>query len=503
MVASTNDAWIANQATAAGDERAWGLSPVAMIGLLLAVCALALALRLALLSEPSLWTDELFTVLHAINLGRGEVDARTLAYVFPYLAFESWGVDMGALDPQALWTWRAAGLTEWTMRLPFAIFAALSILLLSLLCLRTLGALPTLVLAILLAFSPWHLWMSQVARFYVQLFFFYNAALLLYMQATENGEAWRAAGVLVCLTIALFTTPIAVILLGVIAVDVVYCWLRDHPAGPAHWRPAFWAVALGGVALSMLALILLFLTPETGDNIVLSRLSTPAIALGMVWMVGPPMVVVSILGLWSLLMAGQERLAVMLTAAAVVPLMAMIAFNVLGLGAHVRYAFFGLFAWLALAAFGIERTARALVPSIGRLAAWLPGLALLATFAVSDYVYYTSGDGYRAQWRQAAAYVEARRQPHEAVAGDFSAQWTGMYYLEEPDYIRIPRGQFDAETLGAMLTGPTWVVAAALRPSTGDRGSALDVAGDLRAYFANRVAQPAHVINVYYYEPDG
>ena len=49
-------------------------------------------------------------------------------------------------------------------------------------------------LCLLLALSPWHLWMSQVSRFYMQLFLLYNLALLLYYQATMEGSRARAAG---------------------------------------------------------------------------------------------------------------------------------------------------------------------------------------------------------------------------------------------------------------------------------------------------------------------
>lgn len=484
-----------------GAQLQLGSNRLTIAALLLLVAIAALALRLFMLEQPSVWSDELFTIRHAINVGHGHIDARTLGYVFPYLTFTWSGIDMAALDPDALWTWRDAGLTEWTIRLPFALMAAVSILLLALLSLRPLGWLTVVVLALLLTFSPWHLWMSQVARFYVQLFFFYNAALLLYWQASETGESWRAAASVVSLLVAVYTTPIAVVLFGVLVLDMGYCWLRDDRASPARWRPAFWAAGITGVALSALAIVLLFLTPETGDNLALSRQSTAVIALGVIWMIGPPMVVVSALGLWSLLLSGRDRLAVFLFAAAFVPLAAVVVFNLLGLGAHVRYAFFGLFAWLALASLGIVHTYRALMPAAGPWAAWLPGLALLTTFAVSDYVYFTGGDGYRAKWDEAMAYVEARRQPGEAVAGDFPAQWSGMYYLKEPDFIRIPRGRFDAATLDQLLDRPTWVIAAAYRPSHGNRSEAVAVAGDLRTYFANRIAEPAHVINVYYYEP--
>ena len=40
-------------------------------------------------------------------------------------------------------------------------------------------------------------------------------------------------------------------------------------------------------------------------------------------------------------------------------------------------------------------------------------------------------------------------------------------------------------------------------PSAGDRTRDFEAAGQLRAYFANRIAEPNHTVNVYYYTPSG
>ena len=86
--------------------------------------------------------------------------------------------------------------------------------------------------------------------------------------------------------------------------------------------------------------------------------------MGMIYLIGVPMVVIAALGFWALFQR-NERLAILLAAAAVVPLAVFIGFNLLGKDTHVRYTFVALFAWLALAAIGIEVIVAALRPRLG------------------------------------------------------------------------------------------------------------------------------------------
>ena len=220
------------------DERAVSDRAVSRLGTslaLLAIVAGALLLRLHNLEQWGLWDDELFTLNHAIGLTES-VDYRVVAWLPHRIGFELAGIHVASLDPEQIWTWRAAGLTEWTMRAPVALLGALTILVLCLVGHHVLGSRSTLWLCLLLALSPWHLWMSQLARFYMQLFLLYNLALLLYYQATTDGGLARAAVAMLCLVLAFYTSPIALMILGVFAVDLAIGWLRRRPTG---MRPAF------------------------------------------------------------------------------------------------------------------------------------------------------------------------------------------------------------------------------------------------------------------------
>ncbi|HSA83188.1 MAG TPA: hypothetical protein VLE23_20385 [Geminicoccaceae bacterium] len=470
---------------------------------LLGIVAGALLLRLHNLEQWGLWDDELFSVQHAIELADGLVDGRVLAWLPHLIGFELAGVDMASLDPAELWTWRAAGTTEWNMRAPVALLGALSIAVLGLVGQRTLGARPTLWLCLLLALPPWHLWMSQVCRFYMQLFLFYNLAVLLYYQATTDGRVARASVAMLCLVLAVYTSPIALMIFGVFAVDIASSWLRRRPTG---MRPAFWAMGAATIAICAISVVAKFDLGSEPEAVLTdyseftgTPQSIPVMTMGMVYLIEVHMVVIAALGFWALLRR-NERLAILLAAAAVVPLATFIGFNLLGKDTHARYTFVALFAWLALGALGIEVIFAALRPHLGTLASTLPALALLGTFALTDYIYMTGGAGYRGLWRQAAAYIEAHRRPGELVAGDWAGQRMLQYYLAEPDAVLLPHGFSDAD-MRALVPRPAWILLRAYHPSAGDRTEQLAAAGALQAYFTNRVAQPNHTINVYHHTP--
>jgi hypothetical protein len=472
---------------------------------LLGIVAGALLLRLHNLEQWGLWDDELFTVKHAIQL-TDFVTLRVLAWLPHRIAFELAGVDVASLDPEQIWTWRAAGITEWTMRAPVALLGALTVLVLWFVGRRTLGVRPTLWLCLLLALSPWHLWMSQVCRFYMQLFLFYNVALVLYYQATMEGSLARAAGAMVCLVLAFYTTPIALMILGVFGVDIAVSWLRRRPTG---MRPAFWAMGIAAIAICLVGILPDFNAPLEPSGAVFTRYaefegtpqSVTVLTMGMIYLIGIPVVVIAALGFWALFQRNQ-RLAILLAAAAIVPLAVFIGFNLLGKDTHVRYTFVALFAWLALAAVGIEVIVAAMRPRWGKVVSALPGLALLATFALADYVYMTGGAGYRPLWPEAMAYAEAHRRPGELLGGDWAAHRLIQYYLGEPDAVLLPHG-FSDDDMRELVPRPAWILLQAYHPSSGDRTRKLAAAGELQAYFTNRVAQPNHSINVYYYTPPG
>ena len=76
-----------------------------------------------------------------------------------------------------------------------------------------------------------------------------------------------------------------------------------------------------------------------------------------------------------------------------------------------------------------------------------------------------------------------------------------MYYLEDPDAVLLPRSGFSRSDMREFVPRPAWLVISVYEPSAGDRSRQVEAAGRLQAYFANRIAEPNHTINIYYYTP--
>lgn len=284
---------------------------------------------------------------------------------------------------------------------------------------------------------------------------------------------------------------------GVLGLDVVLSWLARRPVVK---RPAFWVVAAVGLSVCAAGVLYSFADrPDGYAGFIGSQQSIQVMTMGMVYLIGVPVVVMAALGFWCMF-ANKPRLATLLALSALLPLATFVGFNLFGFDTHVRYMFVALFAWLALAAVGLEAVITSLQTRWGQLAAWLPVLALLSTLALADYTYMTSGAGYRGLWRQAMTYVEAHRQPGELVGGDFVAHRMSQYYLEEPDALLLPDRNADADA-AELVSDPAWLVYRVYQPSTGDRSGKLNLLGELQAYFNNRIAGPYQAINVYYYRP--
>lgn len=473
----------------------------AVIAWVLGITISALLLRSVNLDKWGLWVDELYSVRHAAELADGQINVRSLAYLPSFIGLELTDVDMSALDPKAISTWQSAGITEWKMRAPVALLGAITICLLGLASIRTVGSREAILLCLLMALSPWHLWMSQVGRFYIQLFLLYNLALVLYYQATKYDQLWLLLLSVTLGVLAFYTTPIALMLAAIIGLDLTVSWLRRRPV---RIRVSFWIAGAIGLAVCVAGMVYsLNESPDAYSRFSGSPQSIPLMAMGTVYMVGVPMVIMGLFGFWSLLHdRHDERLAILLATSALLPLAVFIFFNVLSKDTHVRYTFVALFPWLALAAVGLNAVFSGMRTCWSAPIAWIPIAALLSSFPLSDYVYLTDGLGYRPPWKQALAYVKQHRHPGELIAADSESREMTLYYTEDPAVVLLPENLSPANVLQS-LPSPVWIVYYAYKPSTGDRTQQLEaMAGlDLKAQFSNQIAQPYHAIRVYYYEP--
>ena len=201
---------------------------------LLLLTLLGGVLRAHRLAEPSIWIDELFTIRSTSLIYDGQWNARTLAYIPADVGLRLAGIDPADVPAEGYEQWQAMGITPWTIRLPYCIVGIIGIPILAFLARPILGSRASLILAMLLVVSPWHLWMSQLARFYTQQFLIYNVGLLLWYLGTRRNSRPMLAGAALCVFASFWTQTGSIILLGVFAVD----WLAAgvHARGGGRLR---------------------------------------------------------------------------------------------------------------------------------------------------------------------------------------------------------------------------------------------------------------------------
>jgi hypothetical protein len=470
---------------------------------LLLLTAMGAILRFYHLADPSMWIDELFTVRDAGRLAHGVVGVRPMAYVPFYLGMLLGGIDVANLPTDNMATWRGLSVDEYIIRLPAAIIGVATLLLLGWLSRRVLGWQVALICALLLAVAPWHLWGSQTARFYILQFLFYNASLLLYYDATRRNSRRMMAMSGLCIVLAFAAQLTSLVLVMVFLTDWVIAQARRQPI---RWGWFGWLCIIGttGICLG-------WYRWHTGDathavkNFVGSTHTVKDILLGTPFMVGFPVVTVALLSGWWLLRK-QARLAILLAAGAILPILVIVGLkNFYGIDVHVRYCFITLYCWLALASLGLWQLFEQ-VRAYGKMLAWIPLAVVLVSMAWADYIYFQGAAGYRPRWREAYAYVqENRQQGQEVVGGDYIPRLVGNYYLKMDDQAIIGvTSQMREKDYARVADGkPMWIVVRGVSATGGDRFRWIDEHAELKAYFATQAFQPYASVHVYYYDLQG
>ncbi|HEX7009070.1 MAG TPA: glycosyltransferase family 39 protein [Phycisphaeraceae bacterium] len=468
----------------------------AFLAALAGLTLLAAGLRLYRIDVPSLWVDELFTMDATARMAQGDWGVRPLAFVPSLIGLWVQGVDAAALPIHGYEQWRQMGVTPGAIRLPYALIGIVSVPLLAWASQRLIGQRAALMLALLLAVSPWHVWMSQTARFYVQQFLFYNLALVAYLLAVQR-RAHPAWGVMaVCVALAFGTQPTSLMLMGVFGLEALLARLRGESLGWGRLGTA--ALAMAVAACLGLGLYGFFHTPTRYTEFEGSQQSLLGLLLATPYLAD--VAIAALAGLTAIAMATrQPRLCACLALGGLLPIVTFAALGALGADVHLRYTFVGLFCWLMLAAIGLDQLWQALRPRLGVTLAAAPAGMVLASLALSNYGYFTGGCGYRPPWRDTFAYVAAHRQAGEAVAGPAIAHQLARYYLQDPDVVIMRTGRM-LEDLAA-TDRPTWVVLQTYSSTGGRIHDWVHQAGRLEAHFTTRILQPYSAVSVYYYQP--
>lgn len=464
---------------------------------LLLITALAGGMRLYHLGDYSFWEDELYTVRSSATLDEGQLSKR-FGYIPSALGMMANGVDLNQVSDGNAAQWRSLGITEFSVRIGPSVVGILTIPLLALVSRRLLGDRATLIAALILTVSPWHLFWSQAGRYYTLQFLCYNLALIWYLRCCAERSARLAALSSVALVLAFLSQPPALVIAVVLAADVVLCLIRREPIG-LGW--AGWVLGAGAVLLCLgIQYYDMHMNKEDWQYFgSLEGHTWKVIAASMVLRNHPVLMAVAGLSVLGLLRK-MPRLTLYLAMGAVLPVLALMALSFKeDMYVHERYCFVVHYAWVALAALGLAVAWEATKDHWGNLLAGAGVAAVVVSFLWTDLGYYP--DGYRRRWQEAFAYVKPLRQPGEGVAC-FSSIGTPIarYYLETDDVMEYADFPTSPQKLSE-LKRPTWLVLPAVSATRGELFPWLNDDADLKRYYDLRVLQPFASIRVYYYTP--
>lgn len=432
------------------------LSPNAQSYLLLGLITLIGAiLRLSQLGAWSFWEDEILTMLRARSVFQ---DVLNDVSVVVHLLTREQLTRILVYFPLKL-----GGMTEFNARLMPAIVGMLSVPILYFPIERLYNKRVALLAVALLAVSPWHLFWSQNARFYVLLMLIFTLALFAFIVGIEKDDQRYLAASVLLLYLATRERLFAMFFVPIVAAYWGAIWILpwEKPAGfrfrnllivmvPAFLIAVFlaWefvqAPAAWGATFSQVNV------PEESEAAAQSVIASEAAA--STWLINPverfysfvqevsvPIFFLGLLGI-GYAVVNKRRLEFFFGVAALVPILSIMVLSTVQFAA-TRYAFVSLVFWMILSSVTIlqflsqrERRGQLLV-------AGLVGILFLSLIN-ADILYYTYQDGGRRNWRDAFVMVEEQRQPEDLVVTNAHAMgvfYAGDHVIEianiEPEFI--------------------------------------------------------------------
>lgn len=207
------------------------------------------ALRLASLDFQSLWRDEVDAIYFAL---------RPLAETLAMLTAMA---QNGPLYFLSLRPWLSTvGSSEFALRLPSALAGVAAIPLLWQVGRRLVGgagprggAGAPLLAALFLTLNPYALWYSQEGKMYTAITLLALLATWCWLRGVERGGAWPWVGYAVCVSLAMYTHLLMVLIIPVHLVWFLIVW--PELQGPARGRRWGYAAALAALTLPYLPMV--------------------------------------------------------------------------------------------------------------------------------------------------------------------------------------------------------------------------------------------------------
>jgi mannosyltransferase len=338
------------------NQRKQNNQPLAYL-LLGGITILALFLRFYKLSEWSFWIDELFTIRDAFN--HNTISIEDVYLIDPQQNYGHSFISVTLLLIR--WVLITFGISEFNARFVPALLGALSIPIFFFPIRKMIGTTVALIAVFFLAISPWHMFLSQNARYYSPLIIFATLSLFaFYFSLEQNNPRYLLVSVffLVLATLerihALFFLPVV----GAYIILLVFLPFDKKPAGLT--RKNILLVTIIPVLIYLLyeGLYFFVLQRETFLQVFLSPKFLGQLTARPQWLltgvitdVGTPLAVLAVFGAVTLLLK-RNRLVLLLILAIVIPLAAL-----MGLApffqTSIHYMIVSLPAWMILGAAGV------------------------------------------------------------------------------------------------------------------------------------------------------
>ena len=379
------------------------------ITILVIIIVIAAGLRFYKLGEWSFWGDEAFTL-----------GAKEDGFNYSFLR-RSLATDLIRLTTAYL------GVSEWNARLVPALIGILTIPLTYYPTRRMFGTGTALLAAIFLAISPWHLYWSQNARFYILLLLFYSMGLLAFHIAMEEDRPWLLVGSLLLFGFAARERLIALFFVPVIGVYLVLIWLLPFEK-PKGFRPRNLVLIFAPAAIAGIFFAGPYLANLGAWFGGFGRINTNPFWMlaGTVYYIGLPIVIIAAFGFlyW---FSRKNRGVLLFGLNAFLPLAAIVVLSTFHYAAN-RYVFITLTSWLLLAALAIRELFKN-IEGLGRILAFGALMLVILVSFSEDILYFQYQNGNRDNWKAAIHYIETQRQDGDIVVSantDISD-----YYLDE------------------------------------------------------------------------
>lgn len=385
---------------------------------LAAITVLAAMLRLYRLGDWSFWVDEAHTYRDLLAARDVFWSSDVSSYPLSFVLLR-WLVDLGM--PTA----------EGWLRLPFAFFGIISVPALGLVGRGLVGPRASLLAALLLAFSPWHIYWSQSARSYAMVLFFALLAVAVFFRGMRRRSPLLLLLSLSLTAVAGLCHPSAYILLaGYVGYGLTLLrWPgrgdRATGGGLHKWMPLI-SIALLATLVIVLMPLLEHVRKDKPDFSLFHLLQTLA------FFVRIPVIVAALGGLLWLFDRGSPSASLLLAWIAV-PVLALAVLALL-MKMTAQYAFYTLPGFCLLAATVVLALANRVTAAgfRGHLLRAVPLGILLLDMAGQSYLYFERNYGERPRWREVRTYLQHRPGAVKRVLT--TNQPSLSYYLNPMDF---------------------------------------------------------------------